>query len=192
MAKQWYVIHTYSGHENKVKANIDRKVMMDGLGQYISQVIIPSEAVAEVRDGKRVTTSRKVFPGYVMLEMDLPEVKTNPEEELKITEILQKIQDIPGVTGFVGTGRGNKPVPLNQEEVDNILVQMGEKQQQKRPKAKQSFSVGERIKVIEGPFSNFYGVVKDFAEDKGKLTVEISIFGRPTPLELDVFQVERE
>jgi transcriptional antiterminator NusG len=192
MAKQWYVIHTYSGHENKVKANIDRKVMMDGLGQYISQVIIPSEAVAEVRDGKRVTTSRKVFPGYVMLEMDLPEVKANPEEELKVTEILQKIQDIPGVTGFVGTGRGNKPVPLNQEEVDNILIQMGEKQQQKRPKAKQSFSVGERIKVIEGPFSNFYGVVKDFAEDKGKLTVEISIFGRPTPLELDVFQVERE
>jgi len=188
MAKQWYVIHTYSGHENKVKSNLEKKVQLEGLENYVAQVSIPSEDVAEIRDGKRRTTSRKVFPGYVLVEMDMPEVEKGSDEDLKVQDIFQKIRDLPGVTGFLGSG--NKPVPLKPEEMENIFAQSGDRGG--RPRAKLTFSVGERIKVIEGPFANFSGVVKDYNEEKGKLTVEISIFGRPTPLELDVFQVERE
>ena len=188
MAKQWYVIHTYSGHENKVKSNLEKKVQLEGLESYVSQVSIPSEEVAEIKDGKRRTTNRKVFPGYVLLEMDLPEVEKGSDEDLKIQDIFQKIRDLPGVTGFLGSG--NKPVPLKPEEMENIFAQSGDRGG--RPRSKLTFSTGERIKVIEGPFANFSGMVQDFNEEKGKLTVEISIFGRPTPLELDVFQVERE
>jgi transcriptional antiterminator NusG len=188
MAKQWYVIHTYSGHENKVKSNLEKKVQLEGLENYVSQVSIPSEEVAEIKDGKRRTTNRKVFPGYVLLEMDLPEVEKGSDEDLKIQDIFQKIRDLPGVTGFLGSG--NKPVPLKPEEMENIFAQSGDRGG--RPRSKLTFSAGERIKVIEGPFANFSGMVQDFNEEKGKLTVEISIFGRPTPLELDVFQVERE
>jgi transcriptional antiterminator NusG len=189
MAKQWFVLHTYSGHENKVKSNIEKKMAQEGLKDWVVQVAIPSESVAEVKDGKRVVTTRKVFPGYVMIEMDIPEGPKTPDEHLKIQEVYQKIRDIPGVTGFLGTA--TQPVPLRQEEVDNILAQ-GQEGAQKKPKAKMSFSVGEKVKVIEGPFANFYGTVTEYSDTKGKLTVEISIFGRPTPLELDVFQVERE
>jgi len=188
MAKQWYVLHTYSGHENKVKTNIEKKMNQEGLNQYVLQVTIPSETVAEIRDGKRYNTLRKIFPGYVMLEMDIPEAEKGSETELAIREIYQKIRDIPGVTGFLGTA--TKPVALRPEEVENIMSQASGAQ--KKPKAKQTFTIGEKIKVIEGPFANFYGSVTDFSVEKGKLTVEISIFGRPTPLELDVFQVERE
>ena len=188
MAKQWYVIHTYSGHENKVKSNIEKKVQVEGLEKYVLQVSIPAEDVAEIRDGKRRTTSRKVFPGYVLLEMDLPEVEKGSDEDLKIQDIFQKIRDLPGVTGFLGSG--NKPVSLKPEEMENIFAQSGDRSG--RPRSKLTFSVGERVKVVEGPFANFSGTVHDYNEEKGKLTVEISIFGRPTPLELDIFQVERE
>ena len=188
MAKQWYVIHTYSGHENKVKTNLEKKVQNENLAETISQVVIPSEAVAEIRDGKRRTTTRKVFPGYVLVEMDLQDVPKGSDEDLKIQELFQKIRDIPGVTGFLGSG--TKPVPLKQDEIDNIMAQSGARGERPRPKL--TFSVGERVKVIEGPFANFSGRIQEVNDEKGKLTVEISIFGRPTPLELDVFQIERE
>ncbi len=191
MAKNWFVIHTYSGHENKVKTNIEKKmnqaVQEGGMQGFVAQVIIPSETVAEIRDGKRVTMTRKVYPGYVMLEMDLPE-GSGADHDLFIQELYQKVRDIPGVTGFLGTV--TKPVPLRQEEVDSILAQ-ARGDATKKPKAKESYNLGEKVKVIEGAFANFNGEVTEFNEEKGKLTVTISIFGRPTPLELDVFQVER-
>ena len=188
MAKQWYVIHTYSGHENKVKTNLEKKVQNEGLSETISQVIIPSEAVAEIRDGKRRTTTRKVFPGYVLVEMDLLDAPKGSDEDMKTQELFQKIRDIPGVTGFLGAG--SKPVPLKQDEIENIMAQSGSRGERPRPKL--TFSVGERVKVIEGPFANFSGRIQEVNDEKGKLIVEISIFGRPTPLELDVFQIERE
>lgn len=175
MSKQWYVVHTYAGHENKVKSNLERKVATLGLQDKISQVLIPMENVAEIKEGKRVTTARKFFPGYVLVEMEL----TN--------ETWEVIRNLPGVSGFIGAG--NKPVPLQPAELENILAQMGAKGEKPRPKLQ--FEKGEMVRVIEGPFVNFSGTIEEVNEEKNKLRIIISIFGRPMPLELDVFQVER-
>jgi transcriptional antiterminator NusG len=175
MSKHWYVVHTYSGHENKVKSNLERKVATLGLQEKICQVIIPMENVAEVKEGKRVTTLRKFFPGYVIVEMELDD------------QTWEVIRNLPGVSGFIGAG--NKPVPLKPGEFDIIKDRMEDKGDKPRPKLK--FEKGETVRVIEGPFVNFSGVIEEVNEEKSKLKIVISIFGRPMPLELDVFQVER-
>ncbi|MBN2328928.1 MAG: transcription termination/antitermination factor NusG [Candidatus Omnitrophica bacterium] len=175
MAMNWYVIHTYSGFENKVKENIESTVRMEGLGDRISQILIPTEEVVEIRDGKRSISTQKIFPGYVIVEMDYDD------------DTWALIKNTPGVTGFVGTGR--TPVPLSEEEVKNIQSHMSETEDKPRPKI--VFEVGEQVKVIEGPFFNFSGYVAEINEERGRLKVMVDILGRSTPVELDFLQVEK-
>ncbi|MGC9328465.1 MAG: transcription termination/antitermination protein NusG [Candidatus Hinthialibacter sp.] len=175
MAMNWYVVHTYSGFENKVKENIESTVRAERLGDRIAQILIPTEEVVEIRDGKRSISTQKIFPGYVIVEMDYDD------------DTWALIKNTPGVTGFVGTGR--TPVPLSEEEVKNIQSHMSETEDKPRPKI--VFEVGEQVKVIEGPFFNFSGYVADINEERGRLKVMVDILGRSTPVELDFLQVEK-
>ncbi|HOJ62459.1 MAG TPA: transcription termination/antitermination protein NusG [bacterium] len=175
MAKNWYVVHTYSGFENKVKENIEATVRTEGLSDRISQIIIPTEEVVEIRDGKKTYSSQKIFPGYIIIEMEQDE------------ETWALIKNTPGVTGFVGTGR--HPLPLSPEEVENIMAHMSATEDRPRPKV--VFEVGEQLKVIEGPFYNFTGYVAEINEERGRLKVMVDILGRSTPVELDFLQVEK-
>ncbi|RMF87798.1 MAG: transcription termination/antitermination protein NusG [Nitrospinota bacterium] len=174
MAKQWYVIHTYSGYENKVKASIEERLQAKGLQDQVSQILVPTEEVVEVRGGKKRISPRKFFPGYLLIEMEMSE------------ELWYLIKNTPRVTGFLG---GNVPTPLSQEEVEEIMEQM--RGDEGKPKPKVHFSAGESVRVIEGPFSNFTGVVEEVNPERGKVKVMVSIFGRATPVELDFLQVER-
>lgn len=175
MAKRWYVIHTQTGHENKVKISLKRKAKVDGLVDSISQILIPTEKVSEVRDGKKTITERKFFPGYLLIEMELND------------DSWYLVKSTPGVTGFVGSG--TKPVPLRESEIKTILKQTEAKEA--KPKPKVIFEKGEGIRVKEGPFTNFSGTIEEINPDKGKLKVMVSIFGRATPVELEYWQVER-
>ena len=170
---KWYVIHTYSGYENKVKTNLEHRVDSMGAQDQIFQVVIPTEDEIEIREGQRRTVQKKVFPGYVLVRM----VLTDPSWHV--------VRNTPGVTGFVGSG--TKPTPLLDEEVKQILKTM----RREAPKVKVSFSRGERVKVIDGPFTDFTGVVDDINSEKGKVRVLVSFFGRETPVELDFLQVQR-
>lgn len=170
---QWYVIHTYSGYENKVKANLEHRIRVLGMGHKIFQVVIPMEDEVEVRDGQRRTVQRKVFPGYVLVEMIMDD------------EAWHVVRNTPGVTGFVGSG--GKPVPLRDEEVRAILKQM----RAEVPRVKIAFQRGQTVRVIDGPFADFIGVVDDTNQEKGKVRVLVSFFGRETPVELDFLQVEK-
>lgn len=173
--KNWYVVHTQTGIEEKVKASLEKKVQSEGLRDLISNVIIPTEQVSEVRAGKKKITQRKFFPGYLLIEMDLSE------------QTYLFVKNSPGVTGFIGLGR--KPVPLPQEEVDNILKRT--KETAAKPSPKIVFEKGEQVRVNEGPFLNFNGTIEDVYPEKGKVKVGVSIFGRSTPVELEYWQVEK-
>jgi len=173
MEKQWYVIHTYAGYENKVKANLEKRVDSMNMGENIFRVIVPMEDEVQVKDGKKKITKRKVYPGYVLVEMNMTD------------DSWYVVRNTPGVTGFVGTG--SKPVPLRDEEARNILKQMGVIE----PKVKVNFFVGENVRVASGPFENFVGSVEEIYPDKGKLKVMVSMFGRETPVELEFAQVEK-
>lgn len=175
MSKKWYVVHTYSGFENKVKEAIESTVRAEGLDDRISNIMIPTEEVVEIKDGKRSVSSQKIFPGYVIIEME--------EDE----DTWSYIKSTPGVTGFVGTGR--HPIPLSEEEVENIKSHMMATEDKPRPKI--VFEIGEEVKVIEGPFFNFKGYVADINEERGRLKVMVDILGRSTPVELDFLQVEK-
>ncbi|HOO70452.1 MAG TPA: transcription termination/antitermination protein NusG [Spirochaetota bacterium] len=189
MAKEWYVIHTFSGHENKVKLALEKKIenetdpeRQSRLQSKIKQVKIPTVEVPEVKDGKKRVKSKKFFPGYVLIEMDMDD------------ETWSFVKNIPGVTNFVGafgsSFETSKPKPLSRDEVNSLFDQMGEqKTKEKVTSAVMDFSVGEHIKVIDGPFSNFSGVVEEVYPDKGRLRVKVEIFGRGTPVELDFLQV---
>ncbi len=170
---QWYVIHTYSGYENKVKTNLEHRVDSMGAQESIFQVVIPTEDEIEIRDGQRRTVQRKVFPGYVLVQMNLTDHSWHV------------VRNTPGVTGFVGSG--SKPTPLMDQEVKQILKAM----RREAPKVKVSFSRGEKVKVVDGPFTDFIGVVDDINTEKGKVRVLVSFFGRETPVELDFLQVMR-
>ncbi len=170
---QWFVIHTYSGYENKVKTNLEHRVESMGAQDQIFQVVIPTEDEIEIRDGQRRTVQRKVFPGYVLVLMLLTDHSWHV------------VRNTPGVTGFVGSG--SKPTPLMDQEVKQILKAM----KREAPKVKVSFSRGERVKVVDGPFTDFIGVVDDINLEKGKVRVLVSFFGRETPVELDFLQVSR-
>lgn len=176
MEKRWYVIHTYSGYENKVKANLEKRVESMDMADKIFRVLVPMEEEIINKDGKRKTVMRKVYPGYVLVEM----VQTDDSWYV--------VRNTPGVTGFVGsTGSGSKPTPLMPDEVESILKHMGIE----LPKPVLDFDLKDNVKVMSGPFSNFVGIVEEILLDKGKLKVLVNMFGRETRLELDFTQVEK-
>ena len=173
MAKQWYVVHTYSGHENKVKVNLEKAILAKGLEDKFGQILVATEDYAEMRDGKRTISRRKTFPSYVMVEMDMDD------------DTRHIVQSIPGVTRFVGSGAG--ATALKEFEVKRVLGQM--EATKAKPVPTVSFRVGDHVKVIDGPFSNFTGTVDEVNQERGKVKVMVSIFGRATPVELDFLQV---
>ncbi|MBN1477101.1 transcription termination/antitermination factor NusG [Candidatus Sumerlaeota bacterium] len=170
----WYVLHTHSGFEAKVKKNIEHRAQVEGFREQIRQVLIPQESVVEIRSGKKQTVTRTLMPGYVLIDMDYDD------------EVGAAITKIPGVSGFIGDGK--KPFPLTEEEVKNMLQQADDSAE--RPKPEIRHRVGEQVKVIEGPFASFIGTIDEIDVEKAKLRVMVSIFGRPTAVELDVLQVE--
>jgi transcriptional antiterminator NusG len=171
---KWYVIHAYSGFEAKVKQNIEYRAAMEGSKEILKKVIIPSENIIEIKDGKKRTVSRNLMPGYLLIEM------------VENEEFFNMVRKITGVSGFVGDGR--KPIPLTDDEVKNMLNLIEEKHEKPKPKIR--YRAGEQVRVVEGPFINFIGTVSEIDEEKSKLRMMVSIFGRPTPVELDVMQVE--
>ena len=171
--KRWYVIHTYSGYEDKVKRNLAQRIKSMDAQDRIFQVVVPTEEEIEVREGQRRTVAKKIFPGYVLVEMKMSDESWNV------------VRNTPGVTGFVGSG--NRPVPLDEEEVKAILKQM----EAEAPRIKVGISVGQSVRVIDGPFIDFMGVVEGINPEKGKVKVMMSFFGRETPVELDFLQVEK-
>lgn len=175
MTKKWYVIHTQTGHEEKIKINIERRAKENELQDSIAQILIPTEKVAEVRGGKKNISFRKFFPGYVLLEMDLTD------------RLWYLIKNTPGVTGFIGPKE--KPQALKESEIKSILKQTAEKREKATPKV--IFQKGEGVRVTVGPFTNFNGIVDEVNPNKGKLKVTVSIFGRATPVELEYWQVEK-
>ena len=175
MSSKWYVIHTLTGQEEKVKASIESKMQEGLLKERVSQVLIPTEQVSEVKDGKKRISLRKFFPGYVLVEMSMDD------------EAWYVVRNIPGVTGFIGTK--TKPVPLQESEVNHIIKQTEERKEKPTPKV--IFEKGDSVKIIEGPFINFSGTVEEVNPDKGRVKVMVSIFGRATPVELEYWQVER-
>ncbi|MDR0402792.1 MAG: transcription termination/antitermination protein NusG [Treponema sp.] len=184
MAAGWYVLHTYSGYENKIEKILR---LMIGSGDLDKEIVkdikIPQEEVVEVRDGKKRTQTRKFFPGYVLVEMDLP--------ELEWKETCSKIKKIQGVTGFVGTPSDKRPQPLSGDEARGILQRSGEIKGEKPVRSRQSFNTGEQVKIIDGPFESFTGTIEEVNQEKNKLKVMVGIFGRNTPVEVDLLQVEK-
>ncbi len=176
--RAWYIIQTYSGYENKVKKNLDQRVQQMDLGGLIFEVVIPTEEEIEIRDGQRRTVSKKLFPGYVLIQM------------LMEDDAWSLVRNTPGVTGFAGGNEeeGSRPVPLDDEEAARILRQMDAG----TPRINVGFSIGESVRVIDGPFIDFVGQVDDINLDKGKVRVMVSMFGRETPVELDFLQVEKQ
>ncbi|MGI6454621.1 MAG: transcription termination/antitermination protein NusG [bacterium] len=175
MAKKWYVVHTYSGSENKVKEAIEASVRAEGLEDKVAQILIPTEDVVEIRDGRRSVSSQKIFPSYIIIEMEFDD------------DTWALVKNTHGVTGFVGPGR--TPVALTEEEVQNIMSHMTSTEDRPRPRI--VFEVGETVKVIDGPFFNFTGYVAEINEERGRLKVMVDILGRSTPVELDFLQVEK-
>jgi transcriptional antiterminator NusG len=176
MAMQWYIIHTYSGFERKVKESLESRVAAFGLQDKIGQVLIPTEDVVEVRGGKKVVSPRMFYPGYVLVEMEMDDYTWHV------------VRSTPRVTGFVGTGQ--TPSPLSDDEVQNILHRAATPSD--RPKPKLVFERNEQVKIVEGPFANFSGVVEEVNSERSTLKVSVTIFGRSTPVELDFGQVEKQ
>jgi transcriptional antiterminator NusG len=175
MAHRWYVLHVYSGFENKVADAIYEKARKLKLSDRVEEIMVPTEEVVEVQRGKRVNAERKFFPGYVLAKLDMSD------------EVWHMVKDTPKVTGFLG-GSG-KPVPISQKEAEALMTQIQEGVDSPRPSV--TFDIGEEVKVADGPFASFNGMVEEVDEEKGKLKVSVSIFGRATPVELEYTQVEK-
>ncbi len=173
--KNWFVVHTQTGSEEKVKTSLENRIVSEDMQDLIIKVIIPTEQVSEVRSGKKKISQRKFFPGYLLVEMELNE------------KTYLFVKTVPGVSGFIGLGK--KPMPLPQEEVDNILKKTEETQVKPSPKV--VFENGEQVRVTEGPFLNFNGTIEEIHPEKGKIKVSVLIFGRATPVELEYWQVEK-
>jgi len=169
----WYVVHSYSGYENKVKKNLEHRIESMGMQNQIFQVVVPTEEEVELRDGQRRTTERRVFPGYILVEMAMND------------DTWYVVRNTPGVTDFVRSGA--KPIPLRQEEVDKILKRM----EAEAPKIKVSFKEGQKVRIIDGPFEDFMGTVDAIDTDRARVRVLVNMFGRETPVEVDFLQVER-
>jgi transcriptional antiterminator NusG len=170
---RWYVVNTYSGHENKVKQNLEHRVSTMGQKRHVRQVVVPTETTSEMKDGQKITVEKRTMPGYVLVNMDLNE------------DSWFVVKGTPGVTGFVGAS--NEPVPLTQPEVDRLL----HREVAVRERKKATFSIGESVKVIAGPLSDFTGEIAEINEDASRLKVLVSIFGRETPVEVGFDQVKK-
>lgn len=175
MSKQWFIVHTYSGFERKVAESLGSRIQAFGVEDEFGQILVPTEDVVEMKGGKRVTSSKMTFPGYLLVEMEMSD---------KAWHI---VKNTPRVTGFVGSG--TKPSPLSQGEVDQIIFHA--EATAEKPKIQLTFERGENVKIIDGPFNNFTGTVDDLNEDRNTLKVMVTIFGRQTPVELDFLQVEK-
>lgn len=175
MAMRWYVLHVYSGFENKVAENIRDKAKKKGLEDKVEDIMVPKEEVVEIKRGQKVNTERKVFPGYVLAKIDMND------------DVWHMIKDTPKVTGFLGAA--NKPAPISEKEAARLIQQLQEGVE--RPKSAITFEIGEDVKVAEGPFAGFNGSVEEVDEERSKLKVSVSIFGRATPVELEFGQVEK-
>ena len=173
--KRWYVLHVYSGFENKVAETIRDKARKKGLEEKIEEIMVPTEEVVEVRRGQRVNTERKFFPGYVLAKIEMDD------------DVWHLIKDTPKVTGFLGAG--NKPSPISEKEAESLIKQIQEGVDRPRPSV--IYDIGEEVKVTDGPFASFNGFVEDIDEEKGRLKVSVSIFGRATPVDLEYSQVEK-
>ncbi len=175
MSKRWYVLHVYSGFENKVAETIQEKAAQKGLSDRIEQVMVPTEEIVEIKRGQKVNAERKFFPGYVLAKIDMSD------------DIWHMIKETPKVTGFLGAA--HRPVPITEAEAERLIKQMQDGVDNPRPKV--TFEIGEEVKVAEGPFASFNGTVEEVDEEKGKVKVSVSIFGRATPVELEFAQVEK-
>ena len=175
MAKRWYIVHTYSNFEKKVMEDIKKQVIQKRLDEMFEQILVPTEEVIEIRRGRRIKSERRFFPGYVLVKVDLTD------------EAFHLIKNTPKVTGFLGSGL--KPVPISDAEANRILNQVAEGIE--KPKATIHFEIGEQVKVADGPFASFNGQVEEIDEERSRLKVAVSIFGRPTPVELEYAQVEK-
>lgn len=175
MVARWYVLHVYSGFEAKVAEAIRDKAAKQGIEDRIEDILVPTEEVVEIKRGQKVNSERKVFPGYVLAKMDMSD------------QIWHLVKDTPKVTGFLGGG--NKPVPISEKEAARLIVQLQEGIE--KPRAAITFEIGEKVKVMEGPFASFEGMVEEIDEAKGRVKVSVSIFGRATPVELEFGQVEK-
>lgn len=181
MRSQWFVIHTLAGQEQKVKDSIEKRIKSEEMEDYIREVLLPMEKVAEVRGGKKTVTTRKLYPGYVFIDMVLLD-----DNNRIIEKPWYFIRDTQGIIGFVG---GERPAPTPAEEIESIKNQISESEDTEKPKVQ--FDIGETVKVNDGPFLNFSGVIEEVDPDKGKLKVTVNIFGRNTPVELEYWQVEK-
>ena len=172
---KWYVVHTQTGAEEKVKANLENRISAAGLKEVIPEVVIPTEQVSEIRSGKKRISLRKFFPGYLIIKMEMSK------------DSWYLVKTTPGITGFIGSGRN--PTPLSEIEVENILKRTQETEAKPSPKI--IFEIGEPIRIAQGPFANFNGTIDEIHPERGKLKVGVSIFGRLTPVELEYWQVEK-
>ncbi len=175
MAKRWYIVHAYSNFEKKVADSIREQAVAKGLGDLFEQVLVPTEEVVETRRGRKVTSERRFFPGYVLVKMQMTD------------EAYHLIKNTPKVTGFLGSD--NKPIPISEAEAGRILHQVQEGVERPRPSI--TFEIGEQVRVADGPFASFNGLVEEVDEERSRLKVAVSIFGRPTPVELEFGQVEK-
>ena len=176
MAANWYVVQVYSGFENKVAETIHEKAAQQGLDGHVEEIMVPTEEVVEVKRGQRVSSERKFFPGYILAKLDMND------------NVWHLIKDTPKVSGFLGAG-GTKPVPITESEANRLIKQVQEGVDRPRPSV--TYDIGEEVKVTDGPFASFNGIVEEIDEEKAKLKVSVSIFGRATPVELEYAQVEK-
>lgn len=184
MAKGWYILHTYSGYEGKIERTIRSYLESGDLSSdVVLDIKVPVEDVVEVKDGKKKVVTKKFLPGYIMIELDLPDLGWK-----SVCSVIRRIQ---GVTGFVGTNPNDRPRPISSEEAKALLQKSGEIKGEKNARVKQSFSVGEQVKIIEGPFATFSGTIEEVNTERNKLRVMVGIFGRSTPVEVDLLQVEK-
>lgn len=172
--RAWYVVHSYSGYENKVKKNLESRIESMGMHDYIFEVVVPTEEVVELKNGRRRTVEQRIFPGYILVDMIMTD------------ESWFVVRNTPAVTGFVGSG--SEPIPLREEEAQGILQRMEEE----APKVQVSFRVGDAVRVVDGPFTDFMGTVDHLNVEKGTVRILVSFFGRETPVELDFLQVEKQ
>lgn len=183
MARSWYVLHTLSGHELKVERSLRLLMAEPDMAELIVDVKVPSEEVVEIRDGKKRISKKRFLPGYVLVQIDMPEREWR--------DVTNRIRRLQGITGFVGNAPSSRPQPISPEEAKSILQKAGEIKGEKTARPKQSFEVGDQVRIVDGPFASFTGAVDEVHQERGKLRVMVGIFGRSTPVEVDFLQVEK-